>query len=287
MTTIAELLERGPTLSFEFFPPKTDQGELRLRETIRALEPLDPSFVSVTYGAGGSTRDRTADIVKEVHREGRLMPMPHLTCIAHTRAELVEILEGYRDEGLRNVLALHGDPPRDNPDIEPGELRRAVELVELAREVGEFSVGVAAHPEGHPKAPDRTTDRAHQAAKIAVADFAITQFFFRAEDYLAFVDEMRQRGVETPIIPGLIPITDGKQVQRFAAMSGAAFPGELAERFEAVGDDTDAARRIGVEVASQLGERLLAEGAPGLHVYTLNRAEASLEVHANLGGRFS
>lgn len=236
----------------------------------------------MTYGAAGSTRDRTRDVVQELNGREGITAMPHLTCIAHRREELRSMLADYRDEGHENLLALHGDPPRDNPDIERGDLERAAELVELAREVGDFSVGVAAHPEGHPQAPDRQTDRAHQAEKLSIADFGITQFFFRAEDYLRLCDDMERRGVETPIIAGVIPITDAQQVQRFAAMSGAELPPELVERLDAVADDPDEVRRIGVEVTTDLARQLLDAGAPGLHVYTLNRAQATLEVHANL-----
>ncbi len=282
MTKIAELLDRGKTLSFEFFPPKTDKGRDRLRETIAELEPLEPSFASVTYGAGGSTRERTVDAVTELNESDAITVMPHLTCVGHKREELTELIGDYGRQGIENVLALHGDLPKDAPDMEPGDLKRAAELVELVREVGDFSVGVAAHPEGHPLAPDMESDRQHQAAKLKVADFGVTQFFFRVEDYLRFVDEMERRGVETPIIAGVIPITDANQIQRFAAMSGADMPSELVERLDAYADDPDEVRRIGVEVATDLSDRLLAEGAPGLHIYTLNRAEAPRAVHENL-----
>ena len=282
MTKIAELLDRGKTLSFEFFPPKTDKGRDRLRETIAELEPLEPSFASVTYGAGGSTRERTVDAVTELNESDAITVMPHLTCVGHKREELTELIGDYGRQGIENVLALHGDLPKDAPDMEPGDLKRAAELVELVREVGDFSVGVAAHPEGHPLAPDMESDRQHQAAKLKVADFGVTQFFFRVEDYLRFVDEMERRGVETPIIAGVIPITDANQIQRFAAMSGADMPSELVERLDAHADDPDEVRRIGVEVATDLSDRLLAEGAPGLHIYTLNRAEAPRAVHENL-----
>lgn len=282
MTKIRTLIDRGQTLSFEFFPPKTEKGRDRLRQTISELGPLEPTFGSVTYGAGGSTREKTQEIVAELNDGGEIMPMPHLTCIAHTRDELRTILAAYRDQGLDNVLALHGDPPRDNPDIDPGDLRRAAELVELARDIGDFSVGVAAHPEGHPAAPDLETDRKHQAAKLREADFGVTQFFFRAEDYFRLVDDMERLGVDTPILPGVIPVTDAKQTKRFAEMAGAEFPADLLERFEAVGDDAAAAQRLGVEVASEICQRLLDEGAPGLHLYTLNRSESCREVYENL-----
>lgn len=283
MTRIRDLIDRGPTLSFEFFPPKTEQGAESLRRTVAELDRVRPSFVSVTYGAGGSTRDKTQDVVGEIHDRGKTIVMPHLTCIAHRRSELRAMLERYYEQGLRNLLALHGDPPRDNPDIQHGDLRYAAELVELAREVGDFSVGVAAHPEGHPKAPDRETDRKHQAAKLKQADFGLTQFFFRAEDYLGLVDDIGRLGVDTPIIPGIIPVTNAKQTRRFAEMAGASFPDDLYERFEVAGDDAAEARRIGVDIATDLCRRLLDEGVPGIHLYTLNRSEACLEVCENLG----
>jgi methylenetetrahydrofolate reductase (NADPH) len=283
MTHIRDLLGQGPTLSFEFFPPKTDQGLERLREAVNDLAKREPSFVSVTYGAGGSTREKTEGIVKEINRNTGVTPMPHLTCIAHAREELEAIVHRYREEGLENILSLHGDPPRDNPDIEPGDLTRAARLVELIREVGDFSVGVAAHVEGHPNAPDPETDRRHQAEKLKVADFGITQFFFRAEDYFRFIEEMEAHGVETPVIAGVIPVTDAKQTQRFAEMAGAEFPRDLAERFDAVADDPEEVRRIGVEVATDVCQRVLDAGAPGLHLYALNRSQAVGEVCDNLG----
>lgn len=281
MARIASLLERERTLSFEFFPPKTEEGHSRLRDALDVLETLAPSYVSVTYGAAGSTRERTREVILEIAERGRVTPMPHLTCIAHRRAELEEILRGYRDAGIENILALHGDPPKDNPDIGPGELRWARELVELAREVGDFSVGVATHPEGHPKAPDHETDRRHQAEKLKVADFGITQFSFRVEDYLRLIDDLEALGVDTPIIAGVIPITNASQVQRFAALSGAEFPTELAERLERAGD-ADEVKRIGVEVGTELCLALLDKGAPGIHFYTLNRAEATTQICRNL-----
>lgn len=280
---IDDLLSRGPTYSIEVFPPKSDRGRETLQRTLAELAPFGLDFVSVTYGAGGSTRERTQQAVEDVIAAGHTA-MPHLTCIGASAAELHGILAGYHQRGLRNILALHGDPPKDQPELaEAGELRRAVELVRLVREVGDFSIGVAAHPEGHPNAPDRATDREHQAAKLAEADFGVTQFFFRVEDYVGLIEDLAARGVETPVIPGIIPITDAKQVQRFAELSGAAVPSELASRLDAVADDPDEVRRIGVDVATDLAKRLLDEGAPGLHLYALNRAEATSEVLGNLG----
>lgn len=280
MTAIDALLAEGPTFSIEAFPPKTERGRANLRAALDRLQRLDLSFVSVTYGAGGSTRERTGEVVEEISARG-LTVMPHLTCIGHRREELVALLERYRDAGQRNVLALHGDPPRDDPDLPPGDLRRAIELVHLAREVGDFSVGVAAHPEGHPKAPDRASDRRHQAEKLRVADFGVTQFFFRLEDYLRLRDDLAALGVDTPIIPGIIPVTDHRQTARFAELSGASVPPELMERFDAAAD-AEEVKRIGVDVAVDLGQRLLEAGAPGLHVYALNRAEATEQVRAAL-----
>ncbi|MGH3440759.1 MAG: methylenetetrahydrofolate reductase [NAD(P)H] [Nitriliruptorales bacterium] len=283
MARIVDLLASGRTFSFEFFPPRSDKGERILRDTLSDLEPLRPSFVSVTYGAGGSTRERTHNIVVDVLHHTTMTPMAHLTTVAHTRDELAELLERYRDAAVENVLALRGDPPRDWPDAPPGDLRHAIDLVELARHVGEFSVGVAAHPEGHPNADDLQSDRRHLAAKLRAADFGITQFFFRAEDYLRMRDDLTGLGVDRPVIPGIMPVTNVQQIQRFAELSGAAFPADLAERLHAVDDDPEEVRRIGVEVATELCRDLLDEGAPGLHFYTLNRSTATREIYANLG----
>lgn len=271
-----------PLVSFEFFPPKTEEAEATLERTLRDLEPLYPSFVSVTYGAGGSTRERTHDLIVRLITGTSLNPMAHLTCAGHTRTELVELLERYRDEGLDNVLALRGDPPAEL-DLPDGDLAHAIDLVALIREVGPFSVAVAAHPEGHPACPDPKLDRDRQAAKLAAADLAITQFFFEPEVYERFVADMDARGVTTPIIPGVMPVTNLKQVARMAELSGAAFPDALRARLERGGDDPDAVRRIGIEAATECCEALLALGAPGLHFYTLNRSTATLDITANLG----
>jgi methylenetetrahydrofolate reductase (NADPH) len=280
---IDRLLAAGPTVSFEFFPPRTAEGDQLLRQALTELEPLRPSFVSVTYGAGGSTRQRTHDLVVDILRETTMTPMAHLTAVGHRRGELTEILARYRDAGVENILALRGDPPRD----EEGwwELEQAVELVHLAREVGDgqFAVGVAAHPELHPLAADRDSDRRYLAEKLAAADFGVTQFFFRVEDYLRMVDELARLGCDTPVVPGVMPVTAVGQIVRMAEMSGAAFPADLAARLYAVEDDRAEVRRIGVEVATELCQRLLEAGAPGLHFYTLNRSTATREIHANLG----
>ena len=282
MTRIADLLAAGRTFSFEFFPPKTEEAETQLRRTLRELAPLRPSFVSITYGAGGTTRERTHDLVVGILQATEMTPMAHLCCAGHLRDELQAILARYRDEGVENILALRGDPPAEL-NLAAGDLAHAVELVNLARETGSFSIGVAAHPEGHPASPDLASDRRYLAAKLSVADFAITQFFFRLDDYLRLVDDLVALGVDRPVIPGIMPVTNLSQVARFAALSGAEFPTDLAARLEAVADDPAKVRRIGVEVASQLCRDLLEAGAPGLHFYTLNRSPATREIFANLG----
>lgn len=283
MAKVHEMLAAGRCFSFEFFPPRTDEAERALEKALGELEPLAPSFVSVTYGAGGSTRARTRDIVIHILASTTMTPMAHLTCVGHRREELVEILDGYREVGVQNILALAGDPPPDSPaDQGPGDFRYALELVELVRERGPFSVGVAAHPECHPRSSERSDDRRHLAAKLAAADFGVTQFFFRAQDYLQMVEELAALGVDTPVVPGVMPVTNVSQVERFATLSGAALPAELAARLHAAGDP-DEVRRIGVEVATDLCQELLDQGAPGLHFYTLNRSSATREIYANLG----
>lgn len=282
MTRIADLLAGGRTYSFEFFPPRTPEAEITLEMTLAELELLRPSFVSVTYGAGGSTRERTHDLVVSINTSSSMTAMAHLTCAAHTRADLVDILGRYDEAGVENILALGGDPPADL-DLPAGELTYAHELVELACQVGSFCVGVAAHPELHPRSPDRQGDRTCLAAKLKQADFAITQFFFRAEDYLSMVDDLAALGVDKPVIPGIMPINNLSSIRRMAAMSGAAVPPEVVERVEAVAGDADAVRQVGIEMATELCQRLLDAGAPGLHFYTLNRSTATREIYANLG----
>ena len=283
MTKIGDLLAAGRTSSFEFFPPKTDEASRALEKTISELQPLHPSFVSVTYGAGGSTRERTRDIVIHIQRDAGITSMAHLTCIAHTREQLTSLLAEYRDAGIENLLALAGDPPTE-PDVDAGDLRYAHELVELIHEAGDFAIGVAAHPELHPRSNgDRVADRRFLAAKLALADFGITQFFFEAEPYLRMIEELAALGCTKPVLPGIMPVTNAGQVQRFAELAGAEFPPALAARFAAVADDPAAVRELGVQVATELCAELLAEGAPGLHFYTLNRSTATREIYANLG----
>ncbi|HEX6310400.1 MAG TPA: methylenetetrahydrofolate reductase [Acidimicrobiia bacterium] len=284
MTKIAEILARGRSFSFEFFPPKTEKAEQNLRTALLELEPLGPSYVSVTYGAGGSTRERTHDIVVDILRNTSMTPMAHLTCCAHTRAELVEIVERYRAAGIENILALGGDPPADL-DLPEGELHYSVELVDLIREVGDFSIGVAAHPEPHPKSPSLESDRFWTANKLRHADFAITQFFFEARHYFELVESMRSLGVDKPVIPGIMPATSISSIKRMTQLQGSEFPAWLAAKLHAVEDDPDAVWRVGVDEATKLCQELLAGGAPGLHFYTLNRSPATREIFVGLGLR--
>jgi methylenetetrahydrofolate reductase (NADPH) len=280
------LAEPTPTFSFEFFPPKTDAGEQALWQALRELEPLRPGFVSVTYGAGGSTRDRTVRVTRRIAEETTLTPMAHLTCVGSSRAELAAVLGEYADAGIHNVLALRGDPPGGPGapfEPHPHGLAYACELVGLVRSLGTFEVGVAAFPEGHPEARDLDHDADVLVAKAdAGADFAITQFFFDVDDYLRLVDRVRARRCDLPIVPGIMPVTNVSQIERFAQLSGAGFPPRLAQRLHAVADDPVAVRAIGVEVATEMATRLLAEGVPGLHFYTLNRSTATREVYAAL-----
>jgi methylenetetrahydrofolate reductase (NADPH) len=282
MPKIHEILTRGLSISFEFFPPRTDEAQATLEQTLLELEVLRPSCVSVTYGAGGTTRELTHDTVVRINRETTMTAMAHLTCAAHTRAELTTIIERYRDSGIENILALGGDPPADL-DLPPGELKYAVELVRLVRSLGDFSIGVAAHPEPHPRSPSVAEDRRHTAEKLAEADFAITQFFFDADHYFDLVDSLHELGVDKPVIPGIMPVLSLAAITRMTEMQGSEFPAWLAAELNAVGDDPAAVRRIGIEEATKLCRRLLDGGAPGLHFYTLNRSTATREIYANLG----
>jgi len=283
MALISEMLAGGATYSFEFFPPKNDAEQVTLVRTLRELEPLAPSFVSVTYRGGRESRQRTHDLVAGMLRTTTLTPMAHLVCVAHTRLELAEILVQFRKAGVENLMALGGDPPTD-PSAGPGELLHAVELVNLAREIGGFSIGVAAHPAGHPASPDMRSDRDLLAAKLRLADFAVTQFFFEAEEYVGLVADLAERGVHKPVLPGIMPVTALRSVPRMAQM-GAALPTWAVDRLEeaSVRGGDDAVRQAGVAMATELCEKLLEAGAPGLHFYTLNRSSATREIYAALG----
>ena len=282
MAKIVDILASGPSSSFEFFPPKTPAAEAQLELALAELEPLSPSFVSVTYGAGGSTRERTHDLVVRINRDTSMTAMAHLTCAAHTRAELTDIVTRYRDSRVDNILSLGGDPPKEL-GLAPGELAHAIELIELVRDVGDFSVGVAVHPECHPASPDRTQDRQRQAEKLAAADFGLSQFFFDADVWFEFLGDLDALGVTTPVIPGIMPVTNVKSVKRMSEMAGAAFPSALEQRLRAVEDDEEAMRAVGVEAATELCRDLMAGGVHSFHFYTLNRSSATREIYANLG----
>lgn len=282
MARISDLLAAGRTFSFEFSPPRSTAGSMSLGRTIAELESLSPSFVSVTYGAGGSTREHTRDTVLWVERETNLPALAHLTCVGHTRNEIADIIATYTEAGIENVLALAGDPPKNSGDARPSDYAYALDLVEHLREIADLSLGVAAHPEGHPRSPDLATDRRLLAEKLRVVDFATTQFFFDIDHYLSLVNDLADLGVTKPIVPGIMPVTNIAQVERMAEMSGAAFPVWLRERLES-GTSVEDVRRIGVEAATELCAQLLAAGAPGLHFYTLNKSTATREIYAQLG----
>jgi methylenetetrahydrofolate reductase (NADPH) len=286
--SLGEVLRSGRrSFSFELFPPKTDEGERQLWQTVRELEALQPTFVSLTYGAGGSTRDRTVRIAAELATHTTLTPVAHLTCVGASRDDLRGVIAQYAAAGVSTVLALRGDPPGGPGGTwvqHPDGLAHADELVALVRSLGDFSVGVAAFPEGHPESSDLDADARVLAAKQdAGAEFAITQFFFQARDYRQLIDRARSHGCTMPVIPGLMPVTNVVQIERFATLSGAAFPEDLAARFAAVKDDDEAVRRLGIDVAVELAEELLELGAPGLHFYTLNRSSSTREIYLALG----
>lgn len=285
MAKITDLLRAGPTLSFEFSAPRDEDGVRRLNRTLDRLARLQPSFMSVTYGAGGSSRGPTAEVVHHIHHDLGVTAMPHLTCVAHTRDEIGALVDRYREDGVENLLALHGDLPEGGADLRPGQFTRAIDLVAFVRSRAPFAIGVAAHPEGHPRATSVEADREHQAAKLRAADFGMTQFFFRVEHYERFMTEMRARGVETPVIPGIMPPTNIEGVARMSAMNNTEFPAEIVARLEAAGEDVAARREVGVEVATRLCEGLLAAGAPGIHLYTMNFSDTPRAVVANLGLR--
>ena len=280
--TIGEVIREGErSISFEFMPPRDEAGAAQLWQAISDLEPYEPTFVSVTYGAGGTTRDTTVQLTGRIARETSLRAMGHLTCVGHTRAELATILESYRAAGVRNILALRGDP-KDGPSAPwtPTEsgLTYAVELVELVREMGGFTIGVAAFPEGHPSAESLEHDAQVLVAKArAGAEFAVSQLFFRPQDYFELVERVRAHGVDIPVLPGIMPILNLKSVARMAELSGADIPAEVMARFDGVSEPADV-RRVGVEIATEFCQALLAGGAPGLHFYTLNRSRATLEI---------
>jgi methylenetetrahydrofolate reductase (NADPH) len=278
-----------PCFSFEFFPPKTPEGTVNLLRTLEELAPLEPGFVSVTYGAGGSTRDRTVDLVTRIKRETGIETMAHLACMGHTREELRELLRRLADARLDNVLALRGDAPPGQPPPEPGPegLRHASELVRFIRDEDfNFCVGGACYPEGHVETSSREDDLRHLKAKVdAGLDFIITQLFFDNAFYFDFVERARRAGINVPIVPGIMPITNYEQVHRFTRMCGATVPMRLALQLERVKEQPEAVMQLGVAHATVQCMELLARGVPGIHFYTLNKSPATRMIVGALRSR--
>lgn len=282
---VLEHLRSGePSWSLEFFPPKTQQGQVQLWRTLRELESLAPSFVSVTYGAAGSTQERTLGAVEQIAAETTVTPVAHLTCVGAATADLRRVVGAYAACGVSTIMALRGDPSTGvgTPwTPHPHGLHHSDELVALIKSLGDFTVGVAAFPDGHPESPTLDSDARMLARKVdAGADFAITQFFFEPSSYYELLERANRYGAQVPIVPGILPVTDIGQLQRFAALAGQPLPTWLMERLYAVADDPSAVAAVGIEVAANLVAELLANGAPGVHMYTLNRAAATREIHA-------
>jgi methylenetetrahydrofolate reductase (NADPH) len=285
-TRIDRLLETGKTISFEFFPPKTEAGYVQLFQAIDALHPLKPSFVSVTYGAGGSTRQKTVALVERIQRELGIRAMAHLTCTGHTTAEIQAILADLYKAGIRNVLALRGDPPAGQMQFVPVEagLEHASDLVRIVKSRGDLCIGVAGYPEGHPQCLNRTRDLEMLKLKVDNgACFVVTQLFFDNADFYRFRDEARAMGIKAPIIAGIMPIVGVAQIKRFVGMCGAKIPHALLLKLESVEQDADAVHATGIAHAIEQCRDLLAHGADGLHFYTLNKSKATVDIVKALG----
>jgi methylenetetrahydrofolate reductase (NADPH) len=278
---------RETKYSFEFFPPKDQAGEDRLWAAMSALEPIAPDFISVTYGAGGSTRDRTIRITSQITERTSIPTVAHLTCVGSTRGELIEILQKYKEAGIHSILALRGDPTGGPsapwvPTV--GGFNHADQLVELAMEVGGFEVGVAAFPDGHPASNgDLAKDVEVLIRKESLgATFATTQFFFEAQSYQRLVEALAAKGSSLPIIPGILPVTNVKQLVRMSELSGTPIPTNILEKFSAIEADQEAVQKLGIEIATELCEQLFELGVPGLHFYTMNTSSATLEIYRKL-----
>jgi len=292
-TRIDELYARGaaraePVVSFEFFPPKSADADAQLDDALRKLKPLAPAFVSVTYGAGGTTREKTVELVRHIRRDWELLPMAHLTCVGATREEIGGVLGRLHEAGIGNVLALRGDPPKGAARFEatPGGFRFASELADFVRRDGRFALGGACYPEGHPETRDLAAGVAHLKQKVdAGAAFLLTQLFFDPATYFAFVARARAAGITVPIVPGVMPVTNVDQLERFTSMCGASIPPDLRERLDRVRDDPQVVMNVGIDHATWQCEQLLRGGAPGIHFYTLNKSPSARAVFENLRHR--
>ena len=294
---ISDILNKSkPSLSFEFFPPRSDSAWEDLYETIRNLESLQPSFVSVTYGAGGTTRELTHDLVLRIRQTTSIPPVPHLTCVGHTREEIRSILERYAAAGVSNVLALRGDPPKDQPDYDwsKGDFRHAADLVAFIREFNRsgahpdprgFGIGVAGFPEGHPATPNRMLELEHLKAKVdAGADYICTQLFFDNHDFLDFRDRCQLVGIDVPIIAGIMPVTSMQGMKRMAELAaGARYPSKLIRTLNRASSSPESVERAGIHYAAEQCANLLNEGIDGIHFYTLNKSHATREIFKSLG----
>lgn len=286
---ISEILKGNkPIFSCEFFPPKTDEGMAQLMQTARDLKDLKPGFISVTYGAGGSTREKTLEMVRDLKKEIGAESMAHLTCVGHSRAELKDVLDRIRAAGIENVIALRGDPPKGQAEFtpHPDGFKYASELVDFIRRNYPFCIAVAGYPEGHVEAKDRETDWAYLERKVNMGgDLVITQLFFDNEDFFAFQKRMREKGMTAPILPGIMAITNFAQTVKFTQMCGARIPEKVLKDLEPIKDDPEAVQAYGVEYATRQCEELLAHDVPGLHFYTLNRSSSTRKIVENLKKR--
>lgn len=285
MKIVDKLRKRKPSISFEFFPPKSEQAQEQLFNTVKDLSSLDPTFVSITYGAGGSTREKTREVVKKIHEETNLTVMAHLTCIAHTQEEIVQILEDYRIIGIQNILALRGDLPVDRKEEILKGCRHADGLVKLIRDrFGDyFCVAVASYPEKHPESPNLERDILNFKKKVeAGAEFSITQMFFDNSYFYNFLEKIRKEGIDIPVLAGIMPITNFSQISKFAHMCGATIPEKIVKRFEKYMDNPEETKKVGVEIATQQCLDLIENAVDGLHFYTLNKSDATLIIYDNI-----